>query len=879
MNQEKSPLVFFTIVARNYISYARTLCRSIMSSHPDAKVYIGLSDKTDAKIDTASEEFELIEASDLQLPNEQQFAFRYDVMEFSTAIKPYVFRWIFQNTKADKVIYLDPDILVVSPLKEVLALLDGGASAVLTPHLTDRIDDGFLPNENNMLRVGVYNLGFIGLARHPEAKKLVDWWCDRLEKGAVVDLEKGLFTDQKWADLMPCLFGDVRVLRDVGYNSAYWNLMHRKIHKKNGQWLSNDRPLAFFHFSGVDPKSPKIFSKHQDRFMLADIGELKELYEYYLEQLKNNGYFETKGEAYAFNSLNDKAPIHKAIRVYFRQLLDGERGVKKPFELEREYFNKPEDGLPGNSLVTRLMYGLALDQPEIQKHFDLQTQYGQEAYWSWFVEYGSKLYKVPEIFVPAGFATQNGAAAGSNNQTQLQKIKNGLYLLGYQYYVKHPETARRLVQMLPSRVRMRLRSNTKTALHSAPQHTQRPKKNMSEIIGTVIVRIFRQDIRKHGGQSGIPRSEDGLTVVGYLKGEFGVAENLRAVAGSLEQTGADFDVMEIDAGPAYKAATTRFDDKVKKQSNKAIQLYCVNADQTRHVLSLLGKDNEKGRYKIGYWFWELSKFPKEWEHAIDLMDEIWAPSRFIESTLKSATTKPVIHMPVAVDFRMTGKYSRGYFGLPENEFLFLFSYDFHSFSQRKNPEAAIEAFVRAFPATDTRVGLVIKTVYGEQHPDEYVKLLEKALTDRRIHVINKVLQRDEMYGLIAACDSYVSLHRAEGFGLGLAEAMLLGKPVIGTAYSGNLDFMHPNNSCLVKHTMTAVPRDAYPCWLEQEWAEPDIDHAAECMTRLVNDEVYRNEIAREGQAYIRKEHSFSAVGQKIKKRISAIEKVIGETSG
>ena len=181
--------------------------------------------------------------------------------------------------------------------------------------------------------------------------------------------------------------------------------------------------------------------------------------------------------------------------------------------------------------------------------------------------------------------------------------------------------------------------------------------------------------------------------------------------------------------------------------------------------------------------------------------------------------------------------------------------------------------MRAFPVSDN-VGLVIKTVYGEHHSSEYIKLLEIALVDRRIHVINSVLPRDEMYGLIAACDCYVSLHRAEGFGLGLAEAMLLGKPVIGTAYSGNLDFMHPGNSCLVKHTMTPVPRDAYPFRMGQEWAEPDIDHAAEYMSRLVNDDVYRDEIAKAGQAYIRKEHSFSAVGLKIQDRINAIEKML-----
>jgi SAM-dependent methyltransferase len=285
----------------------------------------------------------------------------------------------------------------------------------------------------------------------------------------------------------------------------------------------------------------------------------------------------------------------------------------------------------------------------------------------------------------------------------------------------------------------------------------------------------------------------------------------------------------------------------------------------------LGHNKTKNCYRIGYWFWELSNFPKEWWHALDLVDEIWAPTRFIADTLLKISHKPVIHMPVPVEFTLQGKYSREHFSLPDDKFLFLFSYDFHSFSQRKNPEACINAFKQAFGTTDMRVGLVIKTVYAEKHQDAYERLLAQVQDDSRITIVNSILPRDEMYGLINVCDTFLSLHRSEGFGLGMAEAMLLGKPVIGTGYSGNMDFMNSENSCLVNFTLIPVERDAYPFWQGQEWAEPDVAHAAEYMRRIFENLDYRVHIAAKGKEYIQKHHSLNEVGRLMLTRLSNID--------
>lgn len=152
------------------------------------------------------------------------------------------------------------------------------------------------------------------------------------------------------------------------------------------------------------------------------------------------------------------------------------------------------------------------------------------------------------------------------------------------------------------------------------------------------------------------------------------------------------------------------------------------------MVETLGPAKTADYYRIGYWFWELARFPRDWQGAFDLVDEVWAPSRFVQDLLSHVSSKPVIYMPVAVDFRILGEYGRSSFDVPEDEFLYLFSYDLHSFSQRKNPEAVVEAFQEAFPNKGSGVGLVIKTVYGEKHPKSYSRLLEISLRPQNLWV-------------------------------------------------------------------------------------------------------------------------------------------------
>jgi glycosyltransferase involved in cell wall biosynthesis len=216
--------------------------------------------------------------------------------------------------------------------------------------------------------------------------------------------------------------------------------------------------------------------------------------------------------------------------------------------------------------------------------------------------------------------------------------------------------------------------------------------------------------------------------------------------------------------------------------------------------------------------------------------------------------------------------NRDRFGLPADEFVFLFSFDFNSFVARKNPEAVIAAFRQAFADGTRGVRLLIKSTNGERCRDRLDALRREVADDPRIEVRDGFLSRDEMFGLQGVADCYVSLHRSEGYGLGMAESMYLGKPVIATRYSGNLDFMNDENSLLVDFTMVPLRRGDYPYWQGQSWAEADAAHASKLMRRVFDNPAFATELGARAAASIRRTHSRAACAEAVRNRLLEIDR-------
>jgi glycosyltransferase involved in cell wall biosynthesis len=340
----------------------------------------------------------------------------------------------------------------------------------------------------------------------------------------------------------------------------------------------------------------------------------------------------------------------------------------------------------------------------------------------------------------------------------------------------------------------------------------------------------------------------GVNIAGYITGEFGVGEGVRALIRAVQAAGLPYVLNNLEVS-WHRNQDTSFEGFADDNPYR-VNLVAANADQADEFHEQKGASYFQGRYNIGSWFWELSRFPESWLSRFRHYDEIWVASQFIAESLSRVSPVPVVKMtyPIHIDeSRIEPKRSK--FGLSDGSFVFLCMFDFLSVLQRKNPWALIRAFERAFGPNDDAL-LVLKSI-NSPHDPAGMETLEREAMGLRVKFIDGHLPSDEVASLMAAADCYVSLHRSEGLGLGMAQSMYLGKPVIATGYSGNLDFMTVNNSLLVRYDLVELERDYGPYERGCLWAEPDIDHAAELMRAVFEDSDLRSRLGQRASSDIR----------------------------
>jgi glycosyltransferase involved in cell wall biosynthesis len=369
------------------------------------------------------------------------------------------------------------------------------------------------------------------------------------------------------------------------------------------------------------------------------------------------------------------------------------------------------------------------------------------------------------------------------------------------------------------------------------------------------------------------REEADVNVIGYLKAAMGVGEAGRLSLRTLCQAGLRARGVDTSLNSKSKSIDRSCDHLLGPEANGRFQLFNVNLDQLPQVMDELQSILRPDAYRIAIPFWELAHLPDEWLAASAHVDEIWAPSRFIQMMLVKKINKPVIYMPLALDFERPEGRDRRHFRLPEGCFLFFFAFDYLSFLERKNPMAVIRAFKRAFRNMDRhrRVKLVLKTMNSDEVHDEGKSMRDMIQEDTDIILIDDVLSRQDTLSLIMACDAVVTLHRSEGFGLLVAEAMVLGKPVISTDYSATTELVTPDTGWPVDYQLIAVKPGEYPFHEGQVWADVDLDHAAWQMNQVVaNPDAVRRKTAA-AHAFIAKEHAMNIVGQQQVARLKKIE--------
>ncbi len=362
----------------------------------------------------------------------------------------------------------------------------------------------------------------------------------------------------------------------------------------------------------------------------------------------------------------------------------------------------------------------------------------------------------------------------------------------------------------------------------------------------------------------------GVDVVGFLRGGLGLGQAARLYVAALQAAGVPVRTTSIDPHmpkvPGAQPKTTEFAD-LHLDEKLPFNLVCVNAPELPRFAADVGTKLFEGRYTIGVWAWETDLVPRSWDRAFSLVDEIWVYSTYVAEVIGHAAPCPVVRVPLPI-VAPNPAGARVSFRLPDG-FTFLFLFDFYSTLQRKNPLGLLEAFMRAFrPGEGPH--LLLKSFNGDYKPERLARLRE-AVGDRPdVHVIDQFIPETERAALMAACDCYVSLHRSEGFGLTLGEAMALGKPVIGTGYSSNLDFMSPENSYLVRHEMTEVGAEGENYPAEGRWAEPDLDHAAQLMREVWQDREGAERRGQRARQDIARDFSLEVVGDLASARLKRV---------
>ncbi|MGM0695013.1 MAG: glycosyltransferase [Pseudomonadota bacterium] len=526
----------------------------------------------------------------------------------------------------------------------------------------------------------------------------------------------------------------------------------------------------------------------------------------------------------------------------------------------------------GRGPFTRLMYEVWMAREDLQRHFPLVEERGYEGFQAWFFAVGLEELRLETVIdksgaewlsrpVESGMPRSDSAEHASledkapparilswmakhspigkqgdkAEKERRKKRKPRVFEWWLQYHEEHREWAESL--------------DYDQALAWLLSGEGREASPVFSRVGQLLGADGATP-EEAGEATAVQDKPYGMNLIGYAKGQFGIGEDVRMAARCCQAAGIPFIVYNVAPGIEVEQGDNTVVEYLSSDLPYSINLFCTTGIETALMLARSGRELFDGHYNIGYWPWELPAWPEAWHHAYELVDEVWASSRYAYHTFKRSAPVPVRHMPMAVTVDQSEGLARSDFGLSETDFLFVYGFDFLSYPSRKNPFAAIEAFKRAFPLGSEPAGLVIKVMRAQERPAEWQALQQAMAGDARIHAIADTLSRGALLDLYRACDAFISLHRSEGFGRNIAEAMSLEKPVIVTGYSGNMDFTTPATAALVEHEMVTLQEGEYPFGEGLEWADPSVDHAAALMARLLKDPHHARRLARNGRQSI-----------------------------
>jgi glycosyltransferase involved in cell wall biosynthesis len=784
-----------TVATMSSLPRARVLARSLRRHQPDWPLSVMLIGREDAIAAAALAEPALNVRSvsqELELDVETLLA-RHDEEDLTILLLGHLLLRHAERT-SEPIVHLPSSAWLLADLALLETML-ASHTAVLVPRVADDLpEDGLEPTLEQLDRAGRIDDTILAVDGGPASLELLVWWTGHVEQtlGSLDAFTVGARPeDRPWLarfiELAPARFA-TGVLEDPGANLSLWNLHDRQL-RRRGEALTvqGDGPARFLNLPGFDPDRPYRLAANASRARVSRSPVLRGLCEQYAAELREAGWRDADHRHEVGRSLAEGLVYDDSLRATYARALALGEGFDDLFSaagtqafLEWLQGPAPRGGAYG---ITRyVFYRVSRERPDVLRTFaDLDGEDGPR-YVSWCWAFGRDELAIPDRFMPP---RPPGVPA--------------------------PPAA-------PAK---------RQASHAPPTLTRQPRP----------LPVADPPID----------DADGLAVrlTGYLGHTLGLGAAARGYVRALGSAGVPVSTvtvplhhLELPVKLSDAYGRHGFEDLVQ-HGRHGFEIVAVNADELPGFVERLGEDYFEGP-RIGIWGWETNSIPPRWQRAFALVSEVWVYSRFMAENIGAVAPVPVVALPPPVQ-RPERPAEPQRLGVPEG-FLFLFVFDYLSTVQRKNPVGLIEAFKRAF-APGEGPQLLIKTINGPLRPLSEEEVLWEAHGREDVHVIDRSLSGDELDGLMAGCDCYVSLHRAEGFGLTLAEAMAIGKPTIATGYSGNVDFMNEQNSYLVDYEIARVGPECEIYPPDGEWAQPSVEHAARRMR-----EVYtvREEAARRG---------------------------------
>jgi glycosyltransferase involved in cell wall biosynthesis len=714
--------------------------------------------------------------SELDLDIEALLAL-HDEEELSTLLLPSLLQRYVERT-SEPVLHLPSSVWVLSDLQPIEAALSTH-HVMLVPRMTaDVPDDGLQPTPAQMELAGRIEETMMGFDASAEAASFLSWWRGQVERslGALDARRSGARPeDRAWLarflELSPARFSTA-VLDDPGCNLNMWNLHRRTLQAGPDGVLVDARwPLRFFNLPGFEPERPHRLNAIASRARVSRSPVLHDLCESYAAELLLSGW--------------------------------------EDWDHREEVGRRLADGLVYDDSL-RAIYASALALGETFEN--LFSAEGSRDFAAW-------------LEGPA----PRGSAHGINRYVFHRVARERPDVVRAYPDLDGPDGAEfvawclafgRKELAIPDRF-MPDRPGQGTVVGSPPATAARPAPSQQA---------------PQPSSTPLHETNNGLAVrlTGYLGHTLGLGAAARGYARALGAAGVPVSTVTVPLHHLALPVTLDaqygrhgFEDLVHDGAH-GFEIVAVNADELPDFVTRLGADYFEGP-RIGIWGWETNSIPPRWQRAFAMIDEIWVYSAFMAENIGAVAPVPVVALPPPVG-RPSEEVEPVRLGVPPG-FLFLFVFDYLSTVQRKNPVGLIEAFRLAF-APGEGPQLLIKTINAPLRPLAEEEVLWAAHGRADIHVVDRSLSGGELGQLMAACDCYVSLHRAEGFGLTMAEAMAIGKPVIGTGYSGNVDFMNSENSYLIDFTIGRVGAECEIYPPEGEWAEPSVEHASALMRRV-----------------------------------------------